>query len=73
MFKATDENARGPFIPFFQSPFFQSYPVAYETLYHSRPLTCATTGEVFDVIPPPTAVILDVCISARAKIGLFIF
>ena len=41
-------------------PFFQSYPVAYETLYRGRPFTCATTGEVFDAIPPPVAVILDV-------------
>jgi len=41
-------------------PFFQSYPAAYETLYRGRPFTCATTGEVFDAIPPPVAVILDV-------------
>ena len=54
-FKSTNDNAFSVFFPF-----FQSYPAAYETLYHARPFTCATTGEVFDALPPPDAVILDV-------------
>jgi hypothetical protein len=41
----------------------QTYPAAYETLYQGKPLTCATTGEVFDAVPPPIAVIIDVRIS----------
>ena len=49
--------------------FFQSYAAAYETLHHSRPLTCAVTGEVFDAIPPPNAVILDVRIHPLPALG----
>ena len=52
-------------------PFFQSYPAAYKTLYRGRPITCATTGEVFDALPPPVAVILDVRIS-YFLIGVYI-
>ena len=37
------------------------YPAAYETLYQGRPITCATTGEIFDAVPPPVVVIIDVC------------
>ncbi|KIM47390.1 glycosyltransferase family 1 protein [Hebeloma cylindrosporum] len=54
-FKSADDNIVNLFMPF-----FQSYPAAYETLYHGRPFTCATTGEVFDAVPPPVAVIMDV-------------
>ncbi|KIM38967.1 glycosyltransferase family 1 protein [Hebeloma cylindrosporum] len=39
----------------------ESYPAAYETLYRGRPFTCATTGEVFDAVPPPVAVVIDLC------------
>jgi len=43
---------------------FQAYPTAYETLYHGKPFTCATTtGEVFAAVPPPVAVIIDVLIA----------
>ncbi|KIM47391.1 glycosyltransferase family 1 protein [Hebeloma cylindrosporum] len=59
-FKSTDDNIVNVFIPF-----FQSYPVAYETLYHGKPFTCATTGEVFDALPPPVAVVLDLCSFAQ--------
>ncbi|KIM38975.1 glycosyltransferase family 1 protein [Hebeloma cylindrosporum] len=38
---------------------FQSYPAAYETLYRGRPFTCATTGETFDAVPPPVAIVID--------------
>ncbi|KIM47087.1 glycosyltransferase family 1 protein [Hebeloma cylindrosporum] len=55
-FKSTDNNVFN-----LSTPFFQSYPGAYETLYHGRPFTCATTGKVFDAMPPPVAVILDHC------------
>ena len=54
-FKSTDNNILN-----LSTLSFQSYPAAYETLYHSRPFTCATTGKVFDALPPPVAVILDV-------------
>jgi hypothetical protein len=40
--------------------YIQSYPAAYETLRDGKPFTCVTTGEVFDAVPPPVAVILDV-------------
>ena len=48
-------------------PWIDSYPAAYETLYHGKPFTCATTGEVFDAVPPPVAVFLDVRIPYCAK------
>jgi hypothetical protein len=66
-FKSNDNNLVNLFMPF-----FQSYPAAYETLYHGKPFTCATTGEVFDAVPPPVAVILDVRIPYSDLIGLFI-
>jgi len=57
-FKTTNNNI----VDMFKAS-FQSYPAAYETLYHGKPFTCATTGEVFDAVPPPVAVIIDVRIS----------
>ena len=55
-FKSTDNKFNVPITA------AQTYSAAYETLYQGRPLICATTGEVFDAVPPPVAVIIDVCI-----------
>jgi len=44
-------------------PFVQSYPTLYEALYQNKPITCATTGTIFEGIPAPRAVVMDVRIS----------
>ncbi|KAG5647511.1 hypothetical protein DXG03_009448 [Asterophora parasitica] len=36
-----------------------SYASAYETLVQAKPITCATTGTVFEAVIAPTAIILD--------------
>ena len=40
--------------------FADAYPVAYQTLYEAKPITCSVTGTTFDTVPAPCAVILDV-------------
>jgi hypothetical protein len=40
--------------------FADTYPTAYQTLYEAKPITCSITGTVFDALPTPCAVILDV-------------
>jgi hypothetical protein len=40
--------------------FADAYPVAYQTLYEAKPITCSATGTTFDALPPPCAAILDV-------------
>ena len=40
--------------------FVDAYPAAYRTLYEAKPITCSVTGTIFDAVPPPCAVILDV-------------
>jgi hypothetical protein len=40
--------------------FADAYPTAYQTLYQAKPITCSLTGTMFDAVPAPCAVILDV-------------
>ena len=49
--------------------FVDAYPAAYRTLYEAKPITCYVTGTMFDALPPPCAVILDVslCIMADSN------
>ena len=37
-----------------------AYPVAYQTLYEAKPITCSVTNTTFEAVPAPCAVILDV-------------
>ena len=37
-----------------------AYPAAYKTLHQAKPITCSVTGTIFDSLPAPCAVILDV-------------
>ena len=37
-----------------------AYPVAYQTLYEAKPITCSVTGTTFDAVPAPCAAVLDV-------------
>jgi hypothetical protein len=40
--------------------FADAYPAAYRTLYEAKSVTCSVSGTLFDAIPAPCAVILDV-------------
>ena len=40
--------------------FADAYPVAYQTLYEAKPITCSVTSTTFEGVPSPRAVILDV-------------
>ena len=40
--------------------FTDAYPAVYQSLYQAKSVTCSVTGAIFDAIPPPSAVILDV-------------
>lgn len=40
-----------------------AYEGYYRTLFEAKPVTCAAKGTVFDALPTPTAVILDVSIA----------
>ena len=40
--------------------FAHAYPAAYQTLFEAKPITCSLTGTMFDAVPAPCAVILDV-------------
>ena len=40
--------------------FAGAYPVAYRTLYEAKSVTCSVSGTLFDAVPSPCAVILDV-------------
>ena len=42
--------------------FADAYPAAYQTLYQAKPITCSVTGTIFDALPAPCAVILDVSV-----------
>jgi hypothetical protein len=37
-----------------------AYPIAYQTLYEAKPITCSVTGTTFDAVPAPSAAVLDV-------------
>jgi hypothetical protein len=40
--------------------FADAYAGAYRTLYEAKPVTCSVSGTLFDAVPAPCAVILDV-------------
>ena len=40
--------------------FADAYPAAYQPLYEAKSVTCSVTGTLFDAVPAPCAVILDV-------------
>jgi hypothetical protein len=40
--------------------FADGYPAAYQTLYEAKPITCSVTSTMFDAVPAPCAVIIDV-------------
>ena len=40
--------------------FDDAYHAAYQTLYEAKSVTCSVTGTLFDAVPAPCAVILDV-------------
>ena len=48
--------------------FGDAYPVAYRTLYEAKSVTCSVTGTLFDAVPPPCAVILDVSNVLRSTV-----
>ncbi|KAF8965577.1 CobB/CobQ-like glutamine amidotransferase domain-containing protein [Flammula alnicola] len=39
--------------------FAEAYPAAYKTLLETKPITCATTGTIFDAAPAPSAIVMD--------------
>ena len=45
-------------------PFVESYAKAYETLRQGKSITCPTTGTIFESVPAPVVVIMDVRISS---------
>ena len=40
--------------------FAAAYPAVYQTLYEAKSITCSVTGTMFDTVPSPCAVMLDV-------------
>ncbi|KAF9486600.1 UDP-Glycosyltransferase/glycogen phosphorylase [Pholiota conissans] len=36
-----------------------AYPAAYRTLLEEKPITCAKTGNTFEALPAPTAIVMD--------------
>ena len=40
--------------------FADAYPAAYQTLYEAKSITCSVTGTLFNAIPAPCAVCVDV-------------
>ena len=40
--------------------FADAYPATYQTLYDAKSVTCSVTGTLFDAVPAPCTVILDV-------------
>jgi hypothetical protein len=52
--------------------FADAYPVAYQTLYEAKPITCSATGTTFDALPAPCAAILDVSSNSYTNSPLII-
>ena len=42
--------------------FADAYPAAYQTLYQAKPITCSIKGTMFDAVPAPCVVIVDVSV-----------
>ena len=53
-------NSVGPVEFGVMKVFADAYPAAYQTLYEAKSVTCSVTGTLFDAVPAPCAVILDV-------------
>lgn len=43
----------------------ETYASTYLTLFEAKPITCAVKGTVFDAVPAPSVVILDVGICSQ--------
>ena len=47
-------------VEFEMEVFADAYPAAYRTLYKAESVACSVSGTLFDAVPSPCAVILDV-------------
>ena len=56
----TPSSSPDPFELMKVSAHSDAYPAAYRILYEAKPITCSVTGTIFDAIPAPCAVVLDV-------------